>query len=186
MLKVEQIMMSGHENTMEPSESNSSFESRVSIARAVVALLGSGIIAMALASYLTEQPLDALLKWLERMFSVSFILIFTLLITLGSYAIYQLKQGRKAQYWHEVGQQAGNGISTLALTYTLLGISLGIGTLSENAITPQNVQEIISGLTKQFSMAFMTTVVGLPAATIIRALVGIGYQKICCLNRREK
>ena len=179
--------MSGFEEAIIPNGVKlSPLKSRVSIASTIAILFGGGIIVMALASYITELPLDALLKWLNRMFSVSFIVIFSLLIALGGYAIYQLKQGEKLGYWHEVGQQAGNGIATLSLTFTLLGISLGIGTLAEQALTPENVQEIISGLTRQFSMAFMTTVVGLPAATIIRALVGIGYQKTNYLNRRKK
>ena len=144
----------------------------------LITLFGVGIIALAAVSYLTELPLQAIFSWLERVFSMAFVIIFTLLISLGVYAITQLKSVKSANYWHEVGQQAGNGISTLALTFTLLGISLGIGTLAEQPLTPENIQLLISGLTKQFSMAFMTTVVGLPAATIIRALIGIKYQKI--------
>jgi hypothetical protein len=144
----------------------------------VMPVLGTSIILLAVISYITQLPLTAIFSWLERMFSVGFIVIFSMLVALGLVAIMQLKNLEQASYWHEVGQQAGNGISTLALTFTLLGISLGIGTLAEQPLSPDNVQEIISGLTKQFSMAFMTTVVGLPVATVIRALVAIKYQKI--------
>lgn len=148
----------------------------------IITLFGLGIIILAAVSYLTEQPLQAIFSWLERVFSIAFVVIFTLLIALGTYAIIQLKSVKTANYWHEVGQQVGNGISTLALTFTLLGISLGIGTLAEQPLTPENVQVLVSGLTKQFSMAFMTTVVGLPAATIVRALIGIKYQKVVITN----
>lgn len=143
----------------------------------LVSLLGIVIIVMAVFSYLTELPVDAIFKWLQRMFSVVFVVIFSLLISVAILAVVQLKQPEQAEYWHEVGQQAGNGIATLALTFTLLGISLGIGTLADQPLTPENVQQMISELTKQFSMAFMTTVVGLPAAAIVRALVSIKYQR---------
>jgi hypothetical protein len=159
------------------------------IATMLGVFIGVVIIALALASYLTKLPLDDILQWLKRMFSISFIIIFSLLTALGGIAINHLsnrKLAHQTEYWHEVGQQSGNGIATLALTFTLLGISLGIGTLAEKPLTPDNVQLLVSGLTKQFSMAFMTTVVGLPVATFIRALVGIKYQKAIMLNKVDQ
>ena len=144
----------------------------------IIPIVGVIIISLALVSYFTELPITAIFSWLERFFSTAFILIYCLLVALGIYAITQLKQHKYANYWQEVGQQTGNAIATLALTFTLLGISLGIGTLAEQPLSPENVQMMVSGLTKQFSMAFMTTVIGLPTATIIRALISIKYQKI--------
>lgn len=144
----------------------------------IIPIFGAAIILLAFVSYATELSLGDILVWLEHFFSSAFIGIYTLLVTLGVYALIQLNQPEYADYWQEVGLQAGNAIATLALTFTLLGISLGIGTLSEQPLSPENVQLMISGLTKQFSMAFMTTVIGLPTATIIRALISIQYQKV--------
>jgi hypothetical protein len=144
----------------------------------ILPIIGVGIILLAAVSYVTELPLGDILSWLDRFFSSAFIAIYTLLVGLGIYALVQLKQVDSADYWQEVGLQSGNLIATLALTFTLFGISLGIGSLSEQPLNPENVQSIISGLTKQFSMAFMTTVIGLPTATIIRALISIKYQKV--------
>lgn len=141
-------------------------------------IVGLSIISLAAISYVTELPLSGILVWLDRFFSSAFIGIYTLLVALGGYALVQLKQPDSADYWQEVGLQSGNAIASLALTFTLLGISLGIGSLSEQPLNPENIQLIISGLTKQFSMAFMTTVIGLPTATILRALISIKYQKI--------
>jgi hypothetical protein len=62
-------------------------------------------------------------------------------------------------------------VSTVALTYTLLGISLGIGSLAGRPLDPTTIQPIITELTRYFSLAFMTTVVGLPTAAALRALV---------------
>jgi hypothetical protein len=144
----------------------------------IMPVIGVLVISLALVSYFTELPLSDLFAWIERFFSSVFMIIYSLLVALGIYAITQLTQAQYANYWQEVGQQAGNAIATLALTFTLLGISLGIGTLAEQPLSPENVQLLVSGLTKQFSMAFMTTVIGLPTATIIRALISIKYQKV--------
>jgi len=81
-------------------------------------------------------------------------------------------------FWLEVGLHGANGVSTLALTFTLLGISLGIGTLAEQELTPETVQVIIGDLTKHFSLAFLTTVVGLPSAAVLRAILSISHQRM--------
>ena len=39
----------------------------------------------------------------------------------------RLLRGDASDVWFEAGIQAANGVTTLALTFTLLGISLGIG-----------------------------------------------------------
>ena len=141
-------------------------------------LIGLSIVALAGLSYVTNMPLPALLQWAQAVFGWSFALLFSGLTVTGVIASQKLRKGRNPSYWYEVGQQAANGISTLALTFTLLGISLGIGSLSEQPLSPDNIQAIISNLTQQFSTAFMTTVVGLPAASLIRAWVGIQYYAV--------
>lgn len=141
-------------------------------------LIGLSIVALAGLSYVTNMPLPALLQWAQAVFGWSFALLFSGLTVTGVIASQKLRKGCKPSYWYEVGQQAANGISTLALTFTLLGISLGIGSLSEQPLSPDNIQAIISNLTKQFSTAFMTTVVGLPVASLIRAWVGIQYYAV--------
>lgn len=141
-------------------------------------LLGLGIIMLAGISYLTNLPLSAILAWAKVVFGWSFTLIFLGLTISGVVAIQKLAHPEQRAYWYEVGQQAANGVSTLALTFTLLGISLGIGSLSEQTLSPENIQDIIAQLTKQFSTAFMTTVVGLPCAAVLRAWLGIRYQAL--------
>ena len=136
-------------------------------------LVGSSAILLALISVLTEMPVIDIFAWLERYFSFGFIVMFSALLSLNILAIIRVKQNIATTYWAEVGNQSANGISTLALTFTLLGISLGIGSLSEQTLSPDTIQDIISSLTEQFSMAFMTTVVGLPSAAILRAVLAI-------------
>lgn len=144
---------------------------------AALTTMGAVVIGLALASYLTNMPLEALLDWAKKMFGWGFVLLFSGLFVVGAVAAQKIGHGENTLYWYEVGQQSANGISTLALTFTLLGISLGISSLSEQTLSPETIQGIIQELTKQFSTAFMTTVVGLPAATVIRAWTGIRFRK---------
>jgi len=149
-------------------------------------LLGAMVILLAVASYMTNMTLIDLLSYVEKVFSYSFVLLFVPLVLFAGYAIVLVnKAGVNAAqkvFWFEIGQQSANGMSTLALTFTLLGISVGIGTLSKQSLTPDTVNDVIAVLTQQFSMAFMTTVVGLPSATLSRALLSISmvrpYKKI--------
>lgn len=134
-----------------------------------------GIVAILLAGIgiLTDMQLSDIVTWVADNFGATFTSVFVILLSIASFAIYQLYKRHNAALWQEVGLQSANGISTLALTFTLLGISLGIGALSEQSLGPDNVDTVISLLTSQFSMAFMTTVVGLPTATAVRAWVAI-------------
>jgi hypothetical protein len=77
----------------------------------------------------------------------------------------------------EAGLQAANGITTLALTYTLLGISLGVGSMAENELSADTVQTVVRNLTAQFSMAFLTTVVGLPLSAVLRTMLLVTHAR---------
>lgn len=137
--------------------------------------VGALVILMALTVYITQMELSSILAWLEEVFSVSFVVIYLGLMTLGVYAGFRIRNEGQNAYWHEIGQQSAGGVATLALTFTLLGLSLGIGSLADKDITPDSIQQIIQGLTYHFSTAFMTTVVGLPSANILRAFVSISW-----------
>ncbi|MDN4501398.1 hypothetical protein QX776_03255 [Alteromonadaceae bacterium BrNp21-10] len=154
--------------------------------RLVIMLAGALVIALALMSYFTAMPVVTLVEWLKRVFSLGFLVIYLGLVSVGIYAATQIGQSKTAEYWHEVGQQMGNGIATLALTFTLLGISLGIGSLSENSLSPDNIQQVISELTQQFSTAFMTSIVGLPTAAIIRGWASIRFCAVQQTNSTRK
>lgn len=136
---------------------------------------GAVVIALALTVGFTEQTLEGLFDWLRRVFSVSFMLCFAGLVAVGINAFWHLRQRRQSVLSYEAGMQAANGLATLALTFTLLGISLGIGSLSEQALTPETVPEVIQALTQHFATAFMTTVVGLPTASALRAALSLEY-----------
>lgn len=134
---------------------------------------GVGIILLALVSFVMQMNLADLFVWLEKVFSWSFIFCYSVLLVIGIYSGAKVKTANNTEYWYEVGSQVSNGIATLALTFTLLGISLGIGSLGQQSLTPESVHLVIGELTTHFSTAFMTTVIGLPTANLIRAWVSL-------------
>lgn len=136
-------------------------------------ITGAVVILVALVSLVTNMQVDDIVAWMAKYFGITFSVLFASLLLVSVYAIIKVSQRQSTPFWAQVAAQAANGISTLALTFTLLGISLGIGALAEQSLTPENVDTIISVLTTQFSMAFMTTVVGLPASTAVRAWLAI-------------
>ncbi|MBF0246733.1 MAG: hypothetical protein HQL36_01465 [Alphaproteobacteria bacterium] len=116
------------------------------------------------------------------MFGITFLIVFSVLVVTvllcWSRQTALLDSSRIRLVWFEGGMQAAGGIATLALTFTLFGISLGIGTLADQSLSPETVPTIISELTRHFSMAFMTTVVGLPVSAALRALLIVTERKM--------
>lgn len=154
-------------------QASSSVNQAKLVSNTIGTIIGSLAIIFALISFITKMEISDIIAWMERYFGVTFSVLFASLVIVSVYAIMKVSKKQKAVFWAQVGSQAANGISTLALTFTLLGISLGIGALAEQSLTPQNVNKIITILTTQFSMAFMTTVVGLPSSTALRAWLAI-------------
>ena len=147
--------------------------------RSLSLLLGAAIITLAFTAAWTDFGVGDIASWVLRVLGVAFVAILTALIFAALLCWVRLIDCRResnqarAEMWLESGLHAANGVSTIALTFTLLGISLGIGTLADQELNPETVQIIIRGLTEHFSLAFMTTVVGLPTAAILRALLAI-------------
>jgi hypothetical protein len=140
-------------------------------------LLGGIVVLLALTTLSSNLTVVEITNWAQRIFGVTFIALLLGLIFLTLFCWLRLSHEASASQsgdvWLEAGLQAANGITTLALTYTLLGISLGIGSLAGQTLTPETVQPIIRDLTGNFSMAFMTTVIGLPLAAFARALIAL-------------
>jgi len=144
-------------------------------------LLGGLVLATAVAVTLLSQDITAITGWALDVLGAGFLvllatLVFTTLFSLVRMNGVGTRQGDR-EYWYAVGMQAANGVTTLALTFTLLGISLGIGSLAGQNLTPDTVQGVIRDLTANFSLAFMTTVVGLPVSAALRALLVISSKK---------
>jgi hypothetical protein len=139
--------------------------------------LGALVLGLAAAAIFDLPQPGEIVAWAMRVLGLTFLALLSALILATLYSWIRLARhgvppGQR-QAWQEAGMHAANGIATLGLTYTLLGISLGIGELAGQELTPATVQEVIRGLTERFSLAFMTTVIGLPTSALLRALLSI-------------
>ncbi|OUR90594.1 hypothetical protein A9Q81_19110 [Gammaproteobacteria bacterium 42_54_T18] len=143
-----------------------------------LSVMGVGVILLALASYITDQRLNVLFEWMQQVFGWGYALMYCVLLAVALFSFHRLSSNKESAFWLELGQQTAGGIATLSLTFTLLGISLGIGALSDKTIDPTTIQSIIQELTRHFSTAFMTTVVGLPTANCLRALISLKYVRL--------
>ena len=143
--------------------------------RALSGFLGLTAIVLAVAVFATPMDVEGIVDWADRIFGAVFIVMFAAMVYTAILSIVQVRTiaphlpGYRS--WFETGLQAANGVATLALTYTLLGISLGIGSLAYQTLTPDSIQSVVQGLTEHFSMAFMSTVVGLPVSAALRAVL---------------
>lgn len=144
-------------------------------------LLGGLVLATAIAVTLLSQDVSAITGWALDVLGGGFLVLLTGLIFLTLFSLVRMNTADNAEadreYWFAFGMQSANGVTTLALTFTLLGISLGIGSLAGQDLTPDTVQGVIRDLTANFSLAFMTTVVGLPVSAALRALLVISSKK---------
>ena len=142
---------------------------------ALSGFLGLTIIGLAIAVFATPMDVGELINWTEQIFGVVFIIIIGAMAYMALLAIVQIRAippgAPSHRSWFETGMQSANGIATLALTYTLLGISLGIGSLATKILSPETIQDVIRGLTEHFSMALMSTVVGLPISAALRSVL---------------
>lgn len=101
------------------------------------------------------------------------LLTLVLVVLVACQAMNEAAEPGQVLFWRDVGFYAAGGIATAALTWTLFGISLGIGSLARTELAPATIQAVIADLTRHFGMAFVTTIIGLPLATLLRALVGL-------------
>jgi len=149
--------------------------------RAASYVLGGLALTGAAASITVSSDATAIAGWAFDTLGVGFLGLLGGLVFIAALSLVRMtaadSSAADAALWLEIGVQAANGVTTLALTFTLLGISLGIGGLAGQPLTPETVQPIIRDLTADFSLAFMTTVVGLPVSAGLRAAILIAHEK---------
>ncbi len=145
------------------------------MAQAASYVLGFVALAAAAAAGLFSEDPGDLANWTLDVLGIGFVALLVILVLITAFSLVRLLVAaqRDIELWREVGLQAANGITTLALTFTLLGISLGIGGLAGQELTPETVQAVIRELTANFSLAFVTTIIGLPVSALLRAVISI-------------
>ena len=144
-------------------------------------LMGAVVLAAAGLAALWSLQIQDIASWAFDVLGAGFVGLLTLLVLATAYCLVQLRRVRDdaeaADFWLITGVQLAGGVATLALTYTLFGISLGIGSLAGQGLTPETVQAVIRDLTASFSLAFMTTVVGLPLSAVLRTTLVVVHGK---------
>ena len=149
--------------------------------RAASYMLGGLVLILAVTVATTAAGTVDVAAWARDVLGYTFITMLGGLIFTATLAWVKLcdrdATDETVRVWLEAGVQAANGVTTLALTYTLFGISLGIGSLAEATLTPETVHGVIKSLTANFSLAFMTTVVGLPISALLRALLLVTHAR---------
>ena len=143
--------------------------------RSLSIFLGLSVISIAVSAVIWGGSFNSITHQALDLFGTSFIILLSVLLFMVCFCWIKMVDNKFNKpvraVWTELAEHAANGTATLALTYTLLGISLGISSLSNQELSANTIQAVIGGLTKHFSLAFMTTVVGLPISCFLRAVV---------------
>lgn len=143
------------------------------ISKGLAVILGLTALGLCGATFLLSEPADSLAQEMYELVGGAFLLGLGALVLVAAVASVRIWRDPEDRKCLAAGLQASSGVATLALTFTLLGISLGIGELAEQELTPETVRIVIQGLTERFSLAFMTTVIGLPMAAVLRAILTV-------------
>jgi len=163
--------------------------------KALSLMLGVVVISLAASVILSGNTSANILRWALNVLGLPFLLLLGSLVFASLLALVKLYETTSIQNvaerdsrrlkWLQAGQQSCNGIATLALTFTLLGISLGIGQLSDGGLTPENINQVIANLTSQFSLAFMTSVIGLPLSAALRTVLIVANASLLVVSENK-
>ncbi|MBT5048600.1 MAG: hypothetical protein HOM58_08850 [Rhodospirillaceae bacterium] len=150
-----------------------------STSRATSYLMGGLAVILAIAVLMTSSSVTDIAGWAREVLGWTFVALLGSLVFLALFSWVRMLQTQNgsSDVWFEAGVQAANGVTTLALTFTLLGISLGIGTLAGQELTPETIQPVIRKMTANFSLAFMTTVIGLPISALLRSVLIVTHAR---------
>ena len=146
-------------------------------ARVTAFISGLIVVFLALNLFLFDVTPSHLFAVAQDTLGLLFLLLVLFLILVSTMAVTKMRdqhiKKETKSVWLHLGVHAANGIATVALTFTLFGISVGVGELTAGNLNIDNVNKVIASLTEQFSMAFMTSVVGLPLSALMRVVVGV-------------
>jgi hypothetical protein len=160
------------------------------LSKSFSAFLGIIVISIFMSVIISGVSFNDFAGQTLNLFGGSFIIFLSLFIFMVTFCWVKMLEYRfdhaERDVWTQLGHHIANGTATLALTYTLLGISLGIGSLSNQELNADTIQTVIRGLTQNFSLAFMTTVVGLPVSGILRAILSVTEARIIASQGNAK
>jgi hypothetical protein len=143
------------------------------MANTLSVMVGCIAIVIAATTLTTDMSIRDVAFWLQETVGTSFPIFLGCLSAVAIFSWVQICSPQPRKVAYAIGIHAASGITTLALTYTLFGISMGIGSIANTSLTPETVTGVIGDLTKGFQLAFLTTVIGLPISASLRALLQV-------------
>ena len=159
--------------------------------QALSLMLGGVVIGLASFVMFTGQSSATAVEWAFEVLGLPFLLLLASLVFAGLLCLVKLlatraipdsnKRDAQRTKWLQAGLQSCNGIATLALTLPC-SISLGIGRLSDGGLSPENINSVIADLTAHFSLAFMTSVIGLPLSAAMRTALIVGNASLMAVS----
>ena len=94
--------------------------------KALTWFLGTIVLGLAAAAMTTSAGIGEIVDWVHQSFGVSFLILFSGLVLFALYCWLRLQRagdtGKGRRIWLEAGIHTSNGVATLGLPYTLLGI----------------------------------------------------------------
>lgn len=151
------------------------------LARSIAYLLGLVALAVAVGSAATGRSAADIAVWFLAVNGLSFTVMFFALFLLALMSWAQVEElepdSRGYQRWLDVGLSAAAILAVVSLAYKLVGIGLGISSLADHPLTPGTLQPLMADLTRNFSMAFTTTVFGLVASSCLRLLILTAHRR---------
>ena len=145
--------------------------------RALSVFAGTIVIAMAMILFIFGIAPTSLFASARDTLGLLFLGLSSALLLMTIMAVAKVRDPgldhRGKTVWYQIGLHAANGIATVALTFTLFGISTGINKLAAGNLDIDTVNRVVASLTSQFSMAFLTSVIGLPLSALMRLVVVI-------------
>lgn len=143
-------------------------------ARSLAYFLGVIVIALAIGKAATSLDTATIAAWTWHVYGATFLALFALMTFVTLFCWTQMRNSAdRGPVWFEAGMHAAGGIAILALTFTLLGICMGIASLNGQELSPETIHEVMGRLTANFSMAFLADVLGLPTSSALRALLSV-------------
>lgn len=140
-------------------------------------LAGAALVVLAGAHLVGGVAPAGVTSWIGKVLTWGYVGLALLLVYIALYAWACLgtEGQRRNRALYTAGVHAATGVSNLALVYTLMGIAMGISAVAQQNLNPQTIQVVVREMADNFALAFFTTVVGLPIATILRALLAVRW-----------
>ena len=144
----------------------------IAVARAGGRLIGFLCIILSVGSLVTFDTGTALFLKTVQLCGLEY-LIPVLALSFFCFLAINLMQKHKdntlvVEKYFLLGSHAANGVATISLVFTLIGICSGIGLIGQVTSNGSSALPGLADMSTRFQQAFGTTIIGLPLAAFLR------------------